>query len=672
MRQRYTSVYVLSLTVAFAAPLAAAPAETPPAHGEKIDEILVTAHPYGASALDSLHANSVLAGEALERRLEPTIGETLSGLPGISSTYFGPAASRPVIRGLGGDRVRILSAGIGSLDASSTSPDHAVALDTLSAERIEVIRGPGTLLYGSSAVGGVVNVFDGKIPTALPAHGVSGAVRGAYGTAADERAVQGAATLGLGPVAVHVEGDYRKTGDVKIPGFAESAALRALEGDEDSAFGILPNSASETKNAAVGASYVWDGNFLGLSYTRTEMNYGVPGHAHDGGDDVSVDLKQNRFDLMGEIAAPVLVFEKAKLRFGYGDYRHQELDGGVVDTTFNNKGYEGRVELVQRQMGALRGAVGVQVLRRDFSVIGAEAFVPPTLTKSWGIFAVEELALGLVTLEAGARFERQVVEAETIAASRSFNAVSVSGGASVDLGSDYRAGVTLSRSERAPNAEELFSNGPHVATNAFEVGDTNLHKETALAVEGVVRKTAGRFTAALSVFYTKFNNFIYEAATGDEEDGLPVFAFRQAGAKFYGGELELGFTALDRPGLKLDFDAAADLVRASRQPSSEPLPRIPPQSLTLGTTLEGNWYDFRFETQLVASQKRVSAFELPTDGYALINAALNVHPFPDHDLTLSIRGRNLANSEARQHTSFLKDLAPLPGRDVRFAVQYRF
>lgn len=676
-RRRHAVFFTLALVPVSA--LAAADGR----HGPQ-EEILVTARPYGQSLPSTLQTGTILSGEDLAVRTESTLGETLAGLPGIRSTYFGPGASRPVIRGLGGDRVRILNGGIGSLDAASTSPDHAVALEPLTLERVEILRGPATLLYGSSAVGGVVNVLDGRIPGALPEDGVKGGVQVLYGTAANEQAAAAAATVGVSRLAIHADGSYRDTDDLSIPGFAESKHLQALEdeehdGEEEShAFGTLPNSAARTKTGAAGLSYVGDKGFVGISYARNDQRYGVPGHAHheegehDGEGDVRIHLVQDRFDVMGETHGGFLIFEKTKVRFGYADYRHTELEGDETGTVFSNKGWEGRLELVQRQQGGWRGAMGVQAARRNFAAVGAEAFTLPSLTKNWGVFTVQEMGLDPVTLEAGARFERVRIDTNVAGLKRDFNLWSLSAGAAVDMGGGWLANVMISRSERAPSAEELFSGGPHLATRSYEQGQPALSKEKALSVEAVARKTAGAVTGALSVFYTRFDDFIFQAATGFEKDGLPVFAYAQRDARFYGGEAELAVTAYEASDFALSFDVATDMVRASLANNGGPLPRIPPKALTLGAAAQGAWYDVRVELELVDKQTRMTAFELPTSGYALLNMMVNVHPFANQDVTLSLRARNLTNSDARSHTSFLKDLAPLPGRDIRASVTYRF
>lgn len=656
---------LLSTTALF--PLAM-PAAAQDRHGA-MEEVLITSRPYEQDADRALQAGSVVSGEELARRVEGTLGETLAGLPGVSSSYFGPAASRPVIRGLSGDRVRVLNSGIGSFDAASVSPDHAVAIDPLTAERIEIIRGPGTLLYGGAAVGGVINIFDGRIPTRLPDNGAEGAVRAAYGTAADERAADGGATLSAGRWVFHIDGSYRKSDDLDIPGHAESKRLRDAEEIvlDPAMRGRLRNSAAQTENGALGLSYVGDDGYLGVSFSRNDMTYGVPGE-----EGVDIDLNQDRFDLMGELEKDFLIFEKAKIRFGYGDYDHSERQDGIAAMTFFNKSWEGRLELVQKSGERLKGAIGVQVARRNFSAVGEEDVLPPSITNSWGVFMVEQVTAGDWTAEGGVRLERQITKVEPLAPDRSFNTFSASAGVLRNLGPYYQVGLTLTRAERAPSAEELYYNGPHEATGTFEVGNADLKKETAQHIELSWRKKNGRLTGALSLYYTRFSDFVYEAATGAEEDDLPVFAFSQADAKFYGGELELSYLAYEKGAFNLTVDAAADVVRASLDHNGGPLPRIPPKSLTLGATAQGAWYDARIEVEMADKQSRVTAYEFPTDGYALLNMNVNVHPFARDDVTLSLRTRNLTNREARNHTSFLKDRAPLPGRDVRLSATYRF
>ncbi len=659
------------------------------------EEIVVTASPDARSQGDIAQPTSVLAGEELMMQMQPTLGETLSRQPGVTSTFFGPGASRPVIRGLGGDRIRVLEGGLGTGDASTTSPDHAVSVDPLSAERIEVLRGPATLLYGSSAVGGVVNVIDNRVPEALPGERISGTVEVRGGTVADERG--GAADLNgsLGRIAWHVDFLKRETDDYEIPGFAESAALRAEEEEEEGeeheeARDIAGNSATDTEAGTVGFSWIGDDSFLGLAVRRHDTLYGIPGgHEHheeepppgeepEEEEVVRVDLEQQRWDLRGGVTRPFGIFRGANLRFGATDYEHRELEGAEVGTRFLNESWEGRLELLQRRFGALTGSIGFQAQNRDFEAIGEEAFVPPTQTESWAAFTFQELVQGPWRFQLGGRFETQDVTAAGVdPADRSFDGLSGSAGLVWQpTGDDYAIGLSLARSTKLPNAEELFSNGPHIATNAFEIGDPDLEEETSLGLDLTFRKTSGPLTGELNLFLNRFDDYIFESFTDEEEDGLQVFRYLQRDAEFRGAELSGIYELFHTEPHHVDLEFGADVVRAElRRPgdAGEPLPRIPSMRYRLGLHYQGEKLQGLIEGQRVEEQDRVAAFERPTEGYTLLNASVGYRFFTTavvYDLLL--RGTNLTDEEARNHVSFLKDLVPLPGRDVSLAVRLTF
>ncbi|MBB5517829.1 TonB-dependent receptor [Amphiplicatus metriothermophilus] len=664
------------------------------------DEIVVTASPLERPAEETIIGVSSLSGEALQRNLANTIGETLRREPGVSSTYFGPGASRPVIRGLGGDRIRVLSAGIGSIDASATSPDHAVAVEPATAEKIEIVRGTAMLLYGSSAAGGVVNVFDGRIPTTLPEDGVDGALRVGGSTADDGVEAAGAfdirlGELGGGALVFHGDGAYREAEDYDIPGFAESARLRALEEeehddhDEEEAFGVLENTAFETKSGAAGLSWIFDRGFAGVSGSFADTLYGVPGgHAHEEEEEngeaeeeggVTIDLRQRRIDFRSEVDGDFALFKKAKLRVGYADYEHKEIEpSGEVGTVFSNEGWEGRLELIDKTRSlagaALDGAVGFQWRLRDFSALGEEAFTLPAKSSQYGVFAVKELTTGPWRFELGGRYENTSHRVVETGFERSFDGLSVSGGVGVKPTKSLFLGVTAFRTERAPSTEELFSNGPHLATGAFEVGDPTLGKETALGVEAAARILTDRFVFRINGFYTDYDDFIFEAQTGEEEDGLPVFQFMAANAAFRGFEAEFEAELFQLGAFDIHGDAGIDYVRATtRGQTDDDLPRIPPLSTLVGLEARSEWADLRAEVEWAADQDDVAAFELPTDGYTLVNAYLTLRPFATaRRLSLRLSGENLTDEEARLHTSFLKDVAPLPGRNFKFAVRGEF
>lgn len=717
-----TTLLLSAAFAAGAAPLSASAQESavPEERFEpEADQIIVTASPVGRTVGETIVNTSVIADEELQRRLENSIGETLRREPGISSTYFGPGASRPVIRGLGGDRIRVLDAGIGSIDASATSPDHAVSVEPATAERIEIVRGPATLLYGSSAAGGVVNVFNGRIPSEAPEGGVDGALRTGLSTVDEGIEAAGGFDVTLGEfgdgvLVFHGDGFYREADDYDIPGFAESANMRAAEEEEEEgedheeeeeAFGILENSAFETKGGSAGLSWVFENGFFGISGTAMDTNYGVPGghgHGHDEDEDhddedddhddedghdeeeeeeggVIIDLKQRRLDLAGGVEGDFALFQKINIRFGYADYEHSEFEpNGEVGTVFSNEGWEGRLELVTKTSelagGDLNGAVGFQYRSRDFSAIGEEAFVPPTTSDQFGVFALQELAVGAWRLEVGGRYEHTEHEVEETGFTRTFDGFSVSGGVGVNLSENVFLGATGFRTERAPSIEELFSNGPHLATDAFEIGDPTLDEEVALGVEATARFTTDRVKIAVNGFYTSYSDFIYEIATGEEEDELPVFQFIANDATFRGFEAEIDAELAKFGSIDIHGDAAVDYVRATADVTgNDNLPRIPPLSGLIGLEARTKHVDVRGEFEFAAEQDDVTEFELPTDAYQVFNAFVTLRPFPETSgLTVRVAGTNLTDEDVRLHTSFLKDVAPLPGRNFKISVQGTF
>jgi len=664
------------------------------------DEVVVSASADPRRQLEVAQPTSVLAGEELDARLEGTLGATLDEQPGVSSTYFGPGASRPVIRGLGGERVRTLESGLGTADASAASPDHAVSVDPLSAERIEILRGPATLLYGSSAVGGVVNVLDGRIPDHVPAE-VTGRVELLGGTVADERSGAVSLTGGSGRIAWHADYLRRETGDHEIPGFAESRRLRAEEHGEDEegehgeegdeaaeAFGVLENSALDNESGAVGLSWVTDRGFLGVSYRGFDTFYGVPGHAHGeeeghgdeghedeehGEEPVRIDLEQRRVDVEGELRRELGFFRGAKLRFGTADYEHAELEGEAVGTRFLNDSWEGRFELVQRPWRSLNGSVGLQLSRSDLTAVGDEAFVPPSVTESAALFVFEELAAGdELTWQLGLRYETQEVEPAGGLPPRSFDGVSASAGLVWTFAPDLSLTASLSRSERLPTATELYAGGPHAATRAFEVGDPDLSTEESLGVDLALKAGGERANGSLNLFVNSFDRFVYEQPTGELEDGLSVVRFVQRDAEFAGGEIDAVVRVADFGSGHLDLTGRADYVRAELDDGT-PLPRIPPLRYGLGLSFHQGPWRAAVEGRRIAEQDRTAPSELPTDGHTLLNASAS-YRIVSGDLVSEIvlRGTNLTDEEARNHVSFLKDLVPLPGRDLSLILRLSF
>ncbi|QWC57162.1 TonB-dependent receptor [Erythrobacter sp. 3-20A1M] len=652
---------------------------------------------------DFLSGVSVVDGEELTQAIRPSLGETLNDTPGVSATSFGPSASRPVLRGLQGERVRVLTNGLGSVDVSNTSVDHAVVVNPLTAERIEVLRGPQSLLYGSSAIGGVVNVIDNSLPTTVPADRIKLGAIATYGSAANERSGGASADFALSDHWVlHADGSYLKTDDLDIGGYALTPELRrqalasaTLPADPTAeepidfaanaaVEGTLPNSASETWTAGGGVAYINDGGSFALSYKHYDSLYGVPirfatepGQEQEG---PRLDLKQNRVDARAEVNVGGGLLDKIGARFGYAKYRHFELEeDGEVGTAFYNQGMEGRLELTQAQKGAWRGVTGGQFYIRDFNVEGEEAFLPKNSTEQVGAFTLQQFDYGALKFEAGARYEHTKLQGQPLPdqpqffdGSRSFDAISGSVGASYGFADGVRFGVNVSHNERAPAAEELFANGPHAGTQAFEVGDPDFGLEKSWGVEGILRAGGDGYSLEASAYYTWFNDFIYEDQTGEIEDGLPVYQFRQSDARYYGFEIQ-GSATLARFGTtSVAVDGLADYVHATIE-NVGPAPRIPPLRLLGGVTVKTGNFDVRGEVEHAFEQDRISDFETATDGYTLVNAEVNLHPWgAGSPLSLALSANNIFDVNARRHASFLKDYAPLSGRDFRVSARFDF
>ena len=680
-------------------------ARTPQPDDDYHGPIVVTAG--GLSRLDMLAGTSVLSGQDLQRNLDGQVGEVLAKLPGVSATSFSPGASRPVLRGFQGERVRVLVDGIGSIDASNTSTDHAVTIDPLTAERIEVVRGPAVLLYGSSAIGGAVNVIDKRIPRRLGHETVHVDALASLDTAYDLR--EGGVSFDMpmgGGFAAHLDGSWRKTNDAEIAAYTLAAPLRAEvlaladeeaeEGHLEEAGelreaaglrGILPNSATQTASFGAGLAWIGSSANLGVSVGYYDSDYGVPGrpgagHHHEGEEDegadahgeerVSIGLEQWRGDLRGSIDLAGGPFSQVATRWGYSDYRHIEFEGDEVGTTFDVEGAEGRIELIQRERGGWRGSIGGHYMHRDFSALGAEAFVPPNQTEQVSLFTLQEIGRGPLEVEFGGRWERTEVAAPTLGLAREFDTFSLAGGVSHGLGEGFRVGANVSRSERAPSAEELFADGPHVATQQFEIGDPALGKETAWGAEGYVRADIGEVGASMTVYRNWFDDFVYLQATGLEDDGLPVFRQAQQDADWFGVEAEASVPLLRRDAFTVAGNLQGDYVRATLADGS-PVPRIPPLSLRGGLEYQSDPVDVRAELEWVSQQDRTAAFETATGGWTTANVSIAWKPLRGaNNVTIMLIGDNLLDVERRRHASFTKDFVPLAGRNVKLSAKLSF
>ncbi len=674
-------------------------------------DIIVTAA-LPQSERDVLQGTSVISGEELTRNLRPTIGETLARQPGVSATSFGPSASRPILRGFQGDRIRVLTDGIGSIDVSNTSVDHAVIIDPLLAERIEVLRGPAALLFGSSAVGGVVNVIDTRIPRTVPTKGYRLNAIANYGSAATERSGGAAGDVAVGEhLVLHADGSYLKANDLRTgKGYLLSPAARAAAlsqvglpqpgADEPIDFAAsaalrdrLPNSAARTWTAGAGASIITDTGNLGVSYSHYDSLYGVPiRYATAVGQEQEaprLSVVQNRVDLRGEVQTGGGFLDRIRIRAGQASYRHFELEeDGSVGTAFYNKGLEGRLEVVQANRGGWQGASGVQYFNRIFNVVGDEAFLPKNETNQTGFFTLQQYAAGPFRAEGGLRYETTTVASRTpsgdarfFRGERDFQAVSGSAGASYAVADGVRLGLNVSRTERAPTTEELFANGAHAGTQAYELGSPDFRLEKSWGLEGTLHAHGDGYSFDASAYYNWFSNYISEnqvdpaiceaaAAPSGREVDLPCFQYQQSDARYYGFEGQASVRLATLGGYTLNADVLGDYVRATITDLG-PAPRIPPARVLGGLEAQGDRLSGRVEVEHVFDQNRTAAFETPTSDYTMVNASASFSPFgKDSKTSLLLSANNLFDVVAWRHSSFLKDFAPLAGRDIRITLRF--
>ena len=719
--------FALSLALAAAPAAADTAGQDDPRHSEikDLSAVIVRATPLPQTAEDLTRPVEVLAGSRLDEAKSNTLGDTVNRLPGVQSSYFGPGVGRPIIRGMDGARVQVLNDGLASGDVSTVSVDHAVSIEPFLAEQIEALKGPATLLYGSGAIGGAVNVVDGRIPERATDAPLQGRAELRAGSVNDERTgmVRLDGTSASGHLVFHIDGLHRETGDYDIPGYAESAALREAEhGDDDhdhageeEAYGTLPNSFVRTDSAAFGLSWVGDRGFLGVGTSLFNTRYGVPGHSHEeehdhgGGDDeeaheeegpVHIVMDQRRYELRGGLN-DLGAFDTLRVKVARNEYTHTEFEGREVGTVFDNDSTEARVELVHRDWAGWDGAFGLQASNRDFRAIGDEAFVPQSESRDVGLFWIGKRAFGALDLELGARHDRNridVDEDEAIGPSRDFGATSLSAAARWNFGEDFHLSLGLDRAQRSPTAEELYSNGLHVATQSFEFGDPGLQRETANRAEVGLHWHHGPLTVGASLYAVDYQDFVYLADTGIEDGGTPARVWNQADARFTGGEVDVQWTFLDNDSGRWSLRGFGDAVRGkldgegTREVSfavphgdhvhnytadialTGNLPRLAPWRAGAELRWEGNQWRAGLGAIRYARQDRVAEHEDESAGYTLVNANLawHVDMAGGNALELFVDGNNLLDEEARPHTSFLKDLAPLPGRNIAAGVRLFF
>ncbi|MET0503865.1 MAG: TonB-dependent receptor [Luteibacter sp.] len=624
---------------------------------DKLDAIVVNAVPLGQSADQIVAPVAVLAGSALDDAKGVSLGETVSAIPGVQTSSLGTAVGRPIIRGLDGPRVAVLENGLSSQDVSNVSQDHAVTLEPFLADQIEVLKGPATLLYGSGAIGGVVNVVDGRVPEKAPDNGFAGRAEVRHDSVSDGKTGLLRLDAGNDRFAIHVDGMHRDNEDYDIPG------------------GTLANSAVKTTSGAVGASLLGSWGYLGLSVSRFLDLYGSPaepGDPAEGEDPVHIKMAQTNYSLKGGLVQPFDGIAKIEFNLGHGAYQHVEFEGDTPGTTFSTNSNQGRLVVTHEALADWNGAFGVQTQHRQFSAVGEETFVPPTTTKGIGVFLTEQREFGPVKIELGARHDKQSVEPDN-GVKREYNPNSFSAGAAWRFADQWHLSLNLDHAERAPSEEELFANGPHEASNTFEIG-SDLGKEKSNQAELGLHFHGDVVEGKVAVYYNKYKNFIYLADTGAVEDDLPVRIWSQNDATFRGAEAEATVHLSRGTTGNWDLRVFGDTVRATLADGGGNVPRIP--AGRVGSTLSWSADSLRASLGAVRymKQDKIAAFETDTAGYTLVNAHFAWSFINDErsHWEAFVDGNNLTNQTARPATSLFKDVAPMPGRNVSVGVRAFF
>ncbi len=623
------------------------------------EHVVVTASPEARDPLQVFQPTSTMGATDLERKGADSLGMTLAEEPGVANTNLGTITARPVIRGLGSDRVLILEDGMRIADVSSISPDHAVAIDPNAADRIEVVRGPANILYGSNAIGGVVNVIQNEIPRKLEEQPTGSLLFGA-GSNADALLGNGDFSVAAGAVAFHGMLSHEEADNFETPE------------------GVAGNSQYDVDSGSLGVAGVGSTGSVGASYRKYEGNYGIPVSEDgepipDGGTGVTLDVRQSSYRLCGEISKEYGWLKGARIQAIHRNYEHAEIeDTGEVGTQFELDTDELRADFTHKQLGRWKGSFGVWGLDQDFSALGEEVLVPSAKTKGYAAFIYEELACERVTYLMGARYDSQTVNPGTTDPTRDFSGGSGALGAIVKLGEPMDLAINLTHAFKAPSSEELYASGPHVATFSFEQGDPNLEEETSNGLDLSLRfHTKKRFQGAFTLFEARFQNFIFLVPTGliDPGSGLPIFQYTQDDADFRGLEFHGDINLLEH----LVLELLADYVRGQNTGADEPLPQMPPARAGVGLAWESNRYFASGEVRVGAKQDRNPPGETETDGYTLINLLGGVTLTSGsvvHRITLRLE--NLTDELYRNSVSLTKDIVPQPGRNVQLSYRLLF
>ena len=654
-------------------------------------EIIVTGRVISGNA-DPIAAPVVLQGDSLVRDLKPQIGEMLASLPGVSSSGFAPGVSRPILRGFDGPRVQVMLDGIGSLDASSVSADHAVSLDTLNVERIEVLHGPRVLLYASDPAGGAVNAIDKRIPRRIPDKTLSMDAIGSYGTAANMVNGGIASDVKLASrLVAHVDASYFHSDDLKVGGYVLSPGLRAetlaqaagLAGDGDADGGAalteqadrrgsIANSWTKGWSVGGGLAFIDQGGDIGVSVQRLATDYGIPPRPSADPEATSISLRQTRFDLRAGLNLAGFL-KRLELRGAYGDYEHAEIEDGDVGTQFHNKAIEVRLQADQARRGIWSGSSGLQYSTARLDITGDEMLLPDNQTDRFAVFTLQQLELGQFDLEGALRYENTRIHTIPAAERRDFSQYSAVAGVAWHPVDHVTVSVNYSHGERAPSAEELFVDGLHDATQSYERGDPGFSVERSDGIEAGIRYSGGDIAGSVTVYGTNFANFITAVPTGEVIEDFPVYQYMQAPARFRGVEAEAAVTFLRWDnGNSLKTDGGVDYTHAQLI-GIGPVPRIPPMRLRGGLEFDSPGIDLRGEVEWNARQSRVTDNENPTAAFTLVNLSATWRPMGEGSpVSLILAADNLLNATGRLAASETRDFVPIAGRNVVLTAKFTY
>lgn len=691
------------------------------ADNKQLEKVVISAHSFDQGQHEMAQPATLLTDEELKRQRSTSLGETLSAQPGLNNSSYGSSVGRPVIRGMSGARVKVLQDGIDTLDASAVSPDHGVNVDLYGAKKIEVLRGPATLLYGSGAFGGVVNVVDDRVPTGQEVDDYGTAVSAQYDSVSEGKT--GAIKHSGNKDQIHwqLSASHQRSEDYELPKLKEHEEHEEGETEEEheehaSQDKLANSDVAYSNNVTLGTSYVLDSGYVGIAFSQSKSEFGLPGHVHeeeheDGeteeeheaheSDGARIKMHQQRFDIDSRFNSPIDSVEAVKFRIGFNDYKHDEVEGGDVGTKFRRQGFEGRTEALLSPIANIDQVIGLQVSQDTFKAIGDEAIVPETDTTVAGLFWLGKTQLDNWGLEVGARLEQAQLSPDqpgtinpnctasgvsiTDYEDKDFSTRSLSAGLVRDFSlfsegeSDWQFTTSVTSAQRAPTTQELFSCGAHAATQTFEVGNADLDSEQALNFEIGLRKVRGDFTAGLNIYHNQISDYIYAQNTGREIDGFGEYRYVQQDAGFVGGELDLSYTIISGATLTAMADSVRGTLNKS-QNGTDDLPRMPADRIGLGFELstlallstDSDWLVFG-QWQQIQKQDKVAVNEEASEGYDLLSLGVSYQSaMANNEYRIDLKANNLLDEEVRNHTSFVKEQAPQPGRNISLGLAFAF